>query len=99
MSAQLEYQRQAHSTGRAVIQEQDPGRIVILPPAEPIETDFLDTLYELSFTRCGHPKYDSSGGVPALKSVQFSITTHRGCFGGCSFCSIYFHQEDIITLD
>jgi uncharacterized radical SAM protein YgiQ len=98
MSAQLEYQRHAYPAGRAVIQEQDPGRIVVMPPAEPIESEQLDSLYELPFTRCWHPKYNSAGGVPALKPVQFSITTHRGCFGGCSFCSIYFHQgKDIAS--
>lgn len=97
MSAQLEYQKNARPTGRAVIQEQNPGRIIVLPPAEPIESDKLDTLYEMPFTQCWHPKYDSTGGVPALKPVQFSITTHRGCFGGCSFCSIYFHQGKDIT--
>jgi uncharacterized radical SAM protein YgiQ len=97
MSAQLEYQKQAHPAGRAVIQEQDPGKIVVLPPAEPINNSALNSLYALPFTRCWHPKYDSAGGVPALKPVQFSITTHRGCFGGCSFCSIYFHQGKDIT--
>jgi uncharacterized radical SAM protein YgiQ len=97
MSAQLQYQKQAHPAGYAVIQEQDPGKIVVLPPAEPINGDTLDSLYELPFTRCWHPKYDSAGGVPALKPVQFSITTHRGCFGGCSFCSIYFHQGKDIS--
>jgi uncharacterized radical SAM protein YgiQ len=97
MFAQLEYQKQAHPAGQAVIQEQDPGKIVVMPPAEPIEPEKLDSLYELPFTRCWHPKYDSAGGVPALKPVQFSITTHRGCFGGCSFCSIYFHQGKDIT--
>jgi len=97
MSAQLEYQKQSHPTGLAVVQEQDPGRIVVLPPAEPIDNNTLDSLYELPFTRRWHPKYDSAGGVPALKPVQFSITTHRGCFGGCSFCSIYFHQGKDIS--
>ncbi len=97
MSAQLQYQKQAHPAGYAVIQEQDPGKIVVLPPAEPINGAALDSLYELPFTRCWHPKYDSAGGVPALKPVQFSITTHRGCFGGCSFCSIYFHQGKDIS--
>ena len=97
MSAQLEYQKQAYPRGAAIIQDQDPGGIVVTPPAEPIEADLLDGLYELPFTRCWHPKYDSAGGVPALKPVQFSITTHRGCFGGCSFCSIYFHQGKDIT--
>lgn len=97
MSAQLQYQKQAHPAGYAVIQEQNPGKIVVLPPAEPINGAALDSLYELPFARCWHPKYDSAGGVPALKPVQFSITTHRGCFGGCSFCSIYFHQGKDIS--
>jgi uncharacterized radical SAM protein YgiQ len=97
MSAQLEYQKQTHPAGAPVIQEQDPGKIVVLPPAEPIDNNALDALYGLPFTRCWHPSYDSTGGVPALKPVQFSITTHRGCFGGCSFCSIYFHQGKDIT--
>ncbi len=98
MSAQLKYQRQAHPAGRVIIQEQNPGRIAVLPPAQPIEPDKLDGLYELPFTRRWHPEYDSVGGVPALRPVQFSITTHRGCFGGCSFCSIYFHQgKDIVS--
>ncbi len=97
MSAQLQYQKQAHPAGSAVIQEQEPGKIVVLPPSEPINSAALDSLYELPFMRCWHPKYDSSGGVPALKPVQFSITTHRGCFGGCSFCSIYFHQGKDIS--
>ena len=97
MSAQLEYQRQAHPAGLAIVQDQDPGKIIVMPSAEPIDGNELDKLYELPFTRCWHPKYDSAGGVPALKPVQFSITTHRGCFGGCSFCSIYFHQGKDIT--
>ena len=97
MSAQLEYQRHAHPVGAVIVQEQDPGKVALLPTAEPIDNNSLDSLYGLTFTRCWHPKYDSAGGVPALKPVQFSITTHRGCFGGCSFCSIYFHQGKDIT--
>ena len=92
MDFQLAYQEQATPTGRAVVQDQGPGLIVVNPPAAPMTQQQLDTLYALPFTRCWHPKYDKQGGVPALKPVQFSITTHRGCFGGCSFCAIYFHQ-------
>lgn len=97
LSAQIEYQKQAHTAGKPVVQEQDPGKIVVMPPAEPIDAEALGRLYDLPFTRCWHPKYDMAGGVPALKPVQFSITTHRGCFGGCSFCSIYFHQGKDVT--
>lgn len=52
----------------------------------------LDAVYELPFTRRAHPAYDAQGGVPALESVRFSVTTHRGCFGGCSFCALALHQ-------
>jgi uncharacterized radical SAM protein YgiQ len=52
----------------------------------------LDAVYDLPFTRQWHPQYTSAGGIAALEPVEFSITTHRGCYGGCSFCSIYFHQ-------
>ena len=92
MDFQLAYQQQATPSGRAVMQDQGPGEIVVNPPAAPLTEKQLDMLYALPFTRVWHPKYDKQGGIPALKPVQFSITTHRGCFGGCSFCAIYFHQ-------
>jgi len=97
MSAQQQYQKQSHPQGLPVVQEQDPGTIVVMPPAQPLTTLELDQLYDLPFTRCWHPRYDKQGGMPALGPVQFSITTHRGCFGGCSFCSINFHQGKHIT--
>ncbi|MBL7216006.1 MAG: YgiQ family radical SAM protein, partial [Phycisphaerae bacterium] len=92
MTFQLAYQNEAQPSGKAVAQDQGPGQIVVNPPAEPMNEQELDVLYSLPFTRMWHPKYNKAGGVPALKPVQFSITTHRGCFGGCSFCAIYFHQ-------
>jgi radical SAM superfamily enzyme YgiQ (UPF0313 family) len=84
-------------TGRPVVQDQDPGTIVVMPPARPLTTAELDALYDLPFTRQWHPQYAGSGGIAALEPVEFSITTHRGCYGGCSFCSIYFHQGKEIT--
>lgn len=92
MGFQLAYQKHAHPGGHPVIQEQGPGRIVVNPPADPLFEADLDTLYAMPFTRNAHPMYDAAGGIPALEPVRFSITTHRGCFGGCSFCAIYFHQ-------
>jgi uncharacterized radical SAM protein YgiQ len=92
MDAHQKYQLHAHPGGLAVVQEQDPGSIVVLPPAEPLSGKELDAMYDLPFSRCWHPRYDRDKGVPALTPVQFSITTHRGCFGGCSFCSIGCHQ-------
>jgi len=66
--------------------------VVLTPPSTPASAEQLDALYDLPFARAAHPCYDQAGGVPALTPVQFSITTHRGCFGGCSFCSIGCHQ-------
>ena len=52
----------------------------------------MDIVYNLPYTRTYHPMYESKGGIPAIKEVSFSITSHRGCFGGCSFCALTFHQ-------
>jgi uncharacterized radical SAM protein YgiQ len=92
IAAHMAFQAQAHPHGQPVIQDQDPGAIVVMPPAQPLSTSEMDVLYDLPFTRRWHPRYDALGGVPALEPVLFSITTHRGCFGGCSFCSIHLHQ-------
>lgn len=93
MDAQIKYQQQVSSVGKPVIQQQEGApAIVVLPPAEELDEKTIDEIYALPFTRRWHWKYDKLGGVPALEPVQFSITTHRGCFGGCSFCSLYFHQ-------
>ena len=92
MDGQKLYEAQAYPLGQPVIQDQNPGTIVIMPPSRPLNTSEMDELYALPFTRRWHPSYDKLGGVPALEPVRFSITTHRGCFGGCSFCSIHIHQ-------
>ncbi|WP_186804644.1 YgiQ family radical SAM protein [Limihaloglobus sulfuriphilus] len=97
MTAQLEYQKHALPGGKPVVQEQNPGWIQVNPPMRPLTTAEMDALYELPFTRRWHPKYDALGGIPALEPVKFSILSHRGCFGGCSFCSIFFHQGKEIS--
>ena len=97
MKAHLAYQKQAHPAGRAVLQGQGVETVVVNPPAEPLSTEEMDALYAMPFTRNWHPKYDRQGGIAALEPVRFSITSHRGCFGGCSFCSIYFHQGKSVS--
>ena len=73
------------------------GRIIVQnPPARPLKEDEFDSLYELPFQRMWHPVYDKDGGIPAISEVQFSITSNRGCYGGCSFCAITNHQGRII---
>ena len=73
------------------------GRIIVQnPPARPLTEQEFDSLYELPFQRMWHPCYDGAGGIPAITEVQFSITSNRGCYGGCSFCAITNHQGRII---
>ena len=62
------------------------------PPQPPLEREELDHLYELPYMRTYHPVYASMGGVPAMEEIRFSITANRGCFGGCAFCAITYHQ-------
>jgi uncharacterized radical SAM protein YgiQ len=85
-------------SARPLAEKSDGDRWVIQnPPAFPLDSAELDRLYELPFTRRFHPVYDEAGGVPALKEVSFSLTANRGCFGGCSFCAITFHQGRAVT--
>ncbi len=62
------------------------------PPAEPLSGDELDQTYRLPYTRNYHPVYEKESGIPALSEVKFSLVSSRGCFGGCSFCALTFHQ-------
>ena len=96
MDAYKKYEVQLHPFGHPLVQDQDPGTVVVLPPSASLGEDELEALYDLPFSRRWHPRYDREGGVPALTPVQFSITTHRGCFGGCAFCSISGHQGKLI---
>jgi len=83
-------------SGNPLIQKYGNRNIIQYPPPEPLKSEELDKLYGLFFERKAHPSYKKMGGVPALKEVLFSITSNRGCFGGCSFCAITFHQGEIV---
>ncbi|MDY2791060.1 MAG: YgiQ family radical SAM protein [Lachnospiraceae bacterium] len=62
------------------------------PPAYPLTMQEMDDVYALPYQRTYHPSYEKEGGIPAIKEVRFSITSNRGCFGGCNFCALTFHQ-------
>ncbi len=66
--------------------------IVQNPPAYPLTTEEMDEVYALPYMRDYHPSYKESGGIPAIEEVKFSLISNRGCFGGCSFCALTFHQ-------
>lgn len=97
MTAQQEYQKQAYVGGKPVVQDQGGVEVVVNPPARTLNTKEMDQLYALPFSRQYPKRYDKVGGVASLTPVKFSIISHRGCFGGCNFCSIYFHQGKQIS--
>ena len=70
--------------------------VVQNPPAKPLTQMEMDDVYALPFTRCAHPDYEKLGGVPATAEIKFSLISNRGCFGGCSFCALTFHQGRIV---
>ena len=70
--------------------------IVQNPPALPLTTQEMDDVYALPYVRKYHPSYESLGGVPAIEEVRFSLISNRGCYGGCSFCALTFHQGRIM---
>lgn len=66
------------------------------PPAKPLTMQEMDDIYALPYQRNFHPVYEKDGGVPAISEVKFSLVSNRGCFGGCSFCALTFHQGRIL---
>ena len=70
--------------------------IVQNPAAKPLSQTEMDDIYNLPYMRTWHPMYDKKGGIPALAEVKFSLVSNRGCFGGCSFCALTFHQGRIV---
>ena len=92
----IQFDEQDPYYGKAVAQGHGNRYVVQNSPALPLTQEEMDHVYSLPYTRKWHPMYDAAGGVPALAEVQFSITSHRGCFGSCSFCAITSHQGRII---
>ena len=71
--------------------------VVINPPHPPLSSDELDSAFDLPYERAPHPRYDGKGAIPAWEMIKFSVNIHRGCFGGCSFCTISAHQGKFIS--
>ena len=72
--------------------------VVQNPPATPLTQMEMDDVYSLPYQRTYHPSYEEKGGVPAIKEIKFSLISNRGCFGGCSFCALTFHQGRIVQV-
>lgn len=83
--------------GRRILQEVKNDMLVINPPYPTMTEKEIDSSFDLPYTRLPHPKYNKRGPISAFEMIKFSINTHRGCFGGCSFCTISAHQGKFIA--
>ena len=88
----IQYKNQDSVNGKAIVEYYDDKMLVQNPPMPPLERKELDWVYSLPYMRDFHPSYQAEGGVPAIEEVKFSLTHNRGCFGGCNFCALAFHQ-------
>lgn len=91
-SFKLESYEQDGIRGKTLIQRHGDRYVVQNPPQIPLTQEEMDRVYNLPYARTYHPIYESQGGIPAINEVKFSIISHRGCFGSCSFCALTFHQ-------
>ncbi len=92
-----QYQNTDAISGHPLIEPYGQGQYVAQnPPALPLSTEEMDEIYGLPYERTWHPSYDQAGGIPAFGEVKFSLVSSRGCFGGCSFCALTFHQGRVI---
>ncbi len=88
----VQYKNTDSRHGKAIVEHYGDKLLVQNPPMPPLEREELDRVYSLPYARDFHPDYIAEGGVPAITEVKFSITHNRGCFGGCNFCALAFHQ-------
>lgn len=82
------------------LQSRIPGQIYVVqnPPSKPLTVTEMDDIYDLPYQRTYHPSYEDKGGIPAISEIRFSLISNRGCFGGCSFCALTFHQGRIVQV-
>lgn len=86
-------------TAKSLVEPYPNGIYVVQnPPQPPLTMDEMDAVYDLPYARTYHPSYEEKGGVPAISEIKFSLISNRGCFGGCSFCALTFHQGRTIQV-
>ncbi len=84
-------------TAKRLVEPYGPREYVVQnPPQKPLTTAEMDAVYDLPYLGTYHPSYEALGGVPAIQEVKFSLVSNRGCFGGCNFCALTFHQGRIV---
>lgn len=93
----IQYNHTDPVTGKTLVEAYPNGVFVVQnPPQSPLATQEMDAIYSLPYMRTYHPSYEEKGGVPAISEVRFSLVSNRGCFGGCNFCALTFHQGRIV---
>lgn len=92
----LQYQEQDAFHGKTLYEPYGQKGVLQYPPALPLTAEEMDEVYDLTYMGTYHPAYAQDGGVPAIREVKFSIVSSRGCYGGCSFCALAFHQGRIV---
>jgi uncharacterized radical SAM protein YgiQ len=95
-SFKIQYENTDSVTGKTLVEQYDTVYVVQNPPMDPLSMQELDDVYDLDYMMDYHPIYKNSGGIPALNEIKFSITSVRGCFGGCNFCALNFHQGRVV---
>ena len=95
-SFDLQYRNTDPFTAKPLIEPYEKEFVIQNPPQKPLSEEEMDLTYDLPYENTYHPSYEKAGGVPAIREIKFSLTSNRGCFGGCSFCAITFHQGRII---
>ena len=84
-------------SNRRIVQDLKNKRLIVNPPNPVLSENEMDKIYSLGYTRLPHPRYVSKKSIPAYEMIKDSVTMHRGCFGGCSFCTISAHQGKHIS--
>lgn len=92
----LQYQNTDPFVAKPLVEPYGTTYVVQNTPAYPLSQEQMDWVYQLPYERTYHPSYEKDGGVPAITEVKFSLVNNRGCYGGCSFCALTFHQGRII---
>lgn len=96
-SYHIQYTNTDPYSGKRLIEKyKDTEYIIQNPPSKPLSQQDIDDVYALPYMRTYHPMYEELGGIPAMNELQFSLVSNRGCFGGCSFCALTFHQGRIV---
>lgn len=94
-----QYQNTDPFVGKRLVEKYSDNLYVVQNTAsKPLSSQEMDRVYSLPYMRTYHPSYEALGGVPAIEEVKFSIVSNRGCFGGCNFCALTFHQGRIIQV-